>query len=150
MRNSNHTAQLALAAAAASAALWAAKAAVAALTGGNSDSPMATVLFLLGMVAHASALILLMVSWLPSRGLASRVLASIAGVLLGGVLTFVVNLLIGAIQPADPHWVWGELNLWVIATVVLVAAVATVSRRSHMPSPQSLVTRLDRLPQDAT
>jgi len=127
MNNTHRTAQCALIVAAASAVSWAAKALIFGLTGAT-DSITVDVLFLFGLVSQFGALVLLMLTWTRNRGRVTRILAGVYAVPLGVALAMVTNTMIGAVEPANSHWISGELNLWLSAAAVLVAAFVTARR----------------------
>jgi hypothetical protein len=50
-------------------------------------------------------------------------------------VTFAIDAAVVAVQPADPSWVWAELQLWLEAPLVLIAAwlVARRERADRQP-----------------
>jgi hypothetical protein len=108
---------------------WAAKATAIGLAGGLDRSPAEGPLFLIGLVSALVGAGALGAGLAFGRSPATRVLAGaatiVALVLTAGVSSFVAALL----QPADPSWVWGEVNLWVSALALLTAVLVWRSRR---------------------
>jgi len=47
------------------------------------------------------------------------------------VLTIAVGRVVGLLQPARPGWVWGELNLWVLAILLLIFSARSRLRLQH-------------------
>ncbi len=67
--------------------------------------------------------------WLTSRrSVGTRVLGAVATVLGLAVVTGVVAGVVSAATPDDAGWVWGEINLWVGAAVLLAAVIALQRR----------------------
>ncbi len=123
------TTRLALDASLATAAFWTAKAAAIALTGGQSNSSPAGVLFLLGLLCFLVALASTALALARRRRSRSARIATGLGVVLAVAAVGAVTMgLVAAVQPADPGWAWGEVNLWV-AMLVLVGLNLSLSRR---------------------
>ena len=53
-----------------------------------------------------------------------------AAVAVVAVVTL-VGLVVARVQPEDPSWVWAEVNLWVVAPLVLAFAVAADRPRGY-------------------
>lgn len=114
----------ALVAAGVTAVMFAAKALTVASGRENLDDPVASGFY------YAGALALVVTFVLAGAGLAPRhrgrgaVLGLVVGI-VGGVA---VAALAGVLLPADGSWVWGEVNLWVIAVATLVVVLVLRSR----------------------
>lgn len=122
--------KLALASAVVAAAALAAKAFVIASVG-LGESGVEDVFFFLGQIAMAVGAASLGV-WLTSdRPVGTRVLGAVATVLGLAVVIGVVAVLVSAATPDDSGWVWGEMNLWVGAAVLLAVVIA-LPRRSAL------------------
>lgn len=122
--------KLALASAVVAAAAFAAKAFVIA-SAGLGESGVEDVFFFLGQIAMTIGAASLGV-WLTSgRPVGTRVVGAVATVLGLAVVTGVVAILVSAATPDGAGWVWGEINLWVGAAVLLAAVIA-LQRRSAL------------------
>jgi hypothetical protein len=55
----------------------------------------------------------------------SAVLAILAVTLVAGVTAATF----AALAPSDPGWAWSEVNLWILAAVLVVAAAAVWRRQ---------------------
>jgi hypothetical protein len=119
---------LALASAVVAAAAFAVKAFVIA-SAGLGESGLEDMFFFLGQIAMTVSAASLGV-WLTSgRPVGTRVLGAVATVLGLAVVIGVVAVLISAATPDEAGWVWGEINLWVGAAVLLAVVIA-LQRRS--------------------
>jgi len=122
--------KLALASAVVAAAAFAAKAFVIA-SAGLGESGVEDVFFFLGQIAMIVGAASLGV-WLTSgRPVGTRVLGAVATVLGLAAVSGVVAVLVSAATPDDAGWVWGEINLWVGAAVLLAVVIA-LQRRSAL------------------
>lgn len=100
------------------------------------DGGLAEALFLVGLAAQLVAVVALGLAFTTGRRLGVRIAAAVAAPVVVAVLTLLVNLVIERAQPSNPSWVGGEINLWVIAVVVLGLAIAA-GRRSYAGRPTS-------------
>jgi hypothetical protein len=100
--------------------LWVADDLVIARRGHASDRWVDSVLFLGGGVAVIVALAALGATLWNGRGLGQRIAAAVGAVIAGVVLTMVVQAVVVAVQPSHPGWAWGEINLWVLVTAVIL------------------------------
>lgn len=131
--------RIALFAAAAAACLWSAKSLFIGLAGGLDKSPFEGPFFLAGLAASVVASVALGVALTRRRPGWVRAVAGI-GTLVGGFgLAMAVDASVGLVQAAGPgrHWVWAEVNLWVLATLTLTLAL--VARRRETASRTQLV-----------
>ena len=117
--------RVSLIAASAAAVLWALKGLAIGSAGGLGESPFEGPLFFAGLVSFVVATVALGVSALPGRGALVRGLAGVGAVLAGIAVAAGVDSLVTAFQPADAdrHWAWTEVNLWVVAALVLALSV---------------------------
>ena len=109
---------------------WTAKAIAIGVAGGLGRSPLESPLFLLGLVAFVATVVLLALALSAGRGAVVRVLAVVGGIVAGVAFSVASNALVTAVRPADPSWVWGEVNLWVGAAVLLALVLAAARSRS--------------------
>ena len=123
---------VALVAAVAALTLWAAKAAVIAASGVDHGFA-ANALFLAGLLACLTAALSLGIAVTRPRPLWVRIAAGVGAMVLGGVAATVVNALIVTVRDpeAGAHWLWGEVNLWIVGATVLALAVALRSRSAQ-------------------
>ena len=110
---------------------WGAKAVAIGLAGGLDKSPAESPLFFLGLVLYVVAALAIGVALTAGRSTSTRVLGGAAGLCLGLVLFMIATLAIAPFKPADPFWVWEELNLWIVS--VLTAAGWLVLRSRDAP-----------------
>ncbi|MEP9385149.1 hypothetical protein [Nocardioides sp. KR10-350] len=122
------TTRTALIASLACVASWAAKALAMALAGGLGRSPLEDPLFYVGFLALLVAAGAYGASLVAHRGRWLHVAGAAGGLIGAVVVTLVAGSLVGVLEPAHAGWVWGEVNLWVVALVVLLAAVSGVRR----------------------
>ena len=108
---------------------WALKAIAIAMAGGLDRSPAEGPLFVLGLVAALVGAGAFGAALPAGRSVGIRVLAGAAGVVTMVLLSVGVGALVTAVQPADPSWVFGEVNLWVGALTLLGVVVWWRSRR---------------------
>jgi peptidoglycan/LPS O-acetylase OafA/YrhL len=121
--------RVALLAAVAAVALWSAKAMVIGVSG-LSRNPAEDALFFLGLAAALVGSAALGAAQAGGRSRAARVAAAAAGVLAVIAVAGLTQAVVTLVQPADPSWVWGELNLWVAALALVTAAAATYHRQT--------------------
>ena len=125
------TSRITLIAAAAAVGLWTLKAVAIGVAGGLGLSPVEGPLFLAGLVSFAVAAFSLGVSVAAGSAAWLRA-ASGVGALVGGFGAFLlVDGLVAALArpEASGHWVWAELNLWILGAVGLLVALAVHHRR---------------------
>jgi hypothetical protein len=121
--------RVALWAAVAAVVLWVAKAAVIGASG-LGGNPAEDWLFFLGLAAALVGSAALGAARTAGRSTVTRVVAAAAGVLALILVAGLTQAVVASVQPSDPSWVWGELNLWVAALALLAAAVVTYRRRT--------------------
>ena len=121
------TSRIALIAAITSLVAWAAKAVAIGLAGGLDRSPLESPLFVLGLLAQVVAVFALALAFTSNRPPAARVTAVLAAPVAVVACVSVIGLIVERVQPADPSWVWAEVNLWVVAPLVL--GLAMLARR---------------------
>ena len=100
---------------------WGVKALVIGLAGGLDKSPAEGPLFFLGMLLYLVGVVAIALAVTAGRGLPARVLGVVVTVAVGCVIWLAVDTVIASLAPdRDPHWVWAEAQLWVIAVVTAV------------------------------
>lgn len=111
-------------------ALWAAKAMSIAVSG--EDATVASVLFVGGLLAFLVAVGALGAAVTRGRPVWLGILAGVVAVALGTAASLALNALVLSVRDpeAGAHWVWGEVNLWVVGLTVL-ALTLTVRTRGH-------------------
>ncbi|HEX6150065.1 hypothetical protein [Nocardioides sp.] len=109
---------------------WTAKSVAIGIAGGLDRSPLEGPLFLLGLASFVTTVVLLSLALTAGRHPGARALGVVAGVVAGAGFSIATNALVTAIRPADPSWVWSELNLWVGAALLLGLVLATHRTRS--------------------
>jgi hypothetical protein len=108
---------------------WTAKAVAIGLAGGLDRSPLEGPLFLLGLVSFVATVVLLALALTAGRPPVVRAVAVLVGVVAGAGFSIVTNAVLTAVRPADPSWVWSEVNLWVGAALVFGLVLATDRNR---------------------
>jgi hypothetical protein len=111
---------------------WTAKSVAIGLAGGLDRSPLEGPLFLLGLASFVATVVLLALALTTGRPLALRVLAVLVGVVTAIGFSVATDVLLSAVRPADPSWVWSEVNLWVGAAALL--ALVLVTDRGRRPA----------------
>ncbi|QZY29841.1 hypothetical protein [Nocardioides coralli] len=101
--------------------IWAVKAVAIGTAGGLDRSPAESPLFLAGMLTFLVGVVAIGLAVTAGRGLAVRLLGVLGAVTGLFVAWMVIDTAIAALAPEqDPHWVWEELQLWVIAVLTAV------------------------------
>ena len=113
---------------------WTAKSVAIGIAGGLDRSPLEGPLFLLGLASFVTPVVLLSLALTTGRHPGARALGVVAGVVAGAGFSVATNALVIALRPAEPSWVWSELNLWVGAAVLLGLVLATDRSRSVAPA----------------
>lgn len=110
--------------------LWAAKATSIAVSG--EDATLASILFVAGLVAFLVAVGALVAAVTRGRPVWLRILVGVAAVALGTAASLALNALVVSVRDPDAgsHWIWGEVNLWVVGLTVL-ALTLMVHKRGH-------------------
>lgn len=115
--------RVALVAAVGAVLAWAAKAVAIWIAGGLDLSPAEGPLFFLGLLCALTGAVALGLAVSAGRGAPMRVVITFVAVatvvLVAGLFGWFAVLL----EPDDPSWVWGEVNLWVSAVVLLSAVL---------------------------
>ena len=122
------TSRIALIAAATSLMAWIAKAVAIGAAGGPGHSPLEDPLFFLGFGSQLVASIALALALTVARPLVVRIGAIVGGAVVVFGFVTAVNSVIQRVQPIDASWVWGEINLWVVAVLMLGLALLTRRR----------------------
>jgi hypothetical protein len=127
--------RIALWAALAAASSWTFKSVAIGVAGGLDKSPFEGPLFFLGLLSFVAAVVALGVALTEGGRSWVRVPAGVGGFAVGLALTLVVDAAVAAIAPedADRHWIWTELNLWVVAIVALALAIR-LQRPRQLPA----------------
>ena len=132
--------RLAVVAAIATAVAWGLKALAIRLAGGLDKSPLESPLFVLGLISIVVAFAALGVGVAGGRSTAVKVVAGLAGVLVGLALSGLASALAAAVIPDSAGWVQAEAGLWFSALLALGLTVfwyrthgadAALPRHSH-------------------
>lgn len=113
-----NTTRIAVIAAAGAVAAWAVKAVAIGVAGGLDKSPFEGPFFMLGLVSGLVAVGALAVSAVGRRQWWARAGAAVGGLVALIVVVGVTSAALEAVATSD-HWVWSELNLWVVSLAVL-------------------------------
>lgn len=115
--------RIALASAVVALVAWALKALAIGVAGGLGESAAEAPLFLVGFVAVLTGSAALGAAVAFGRPVWMKVLAGIAGVATLLLVAGIGGSLVTVVQPDDPGWVWGEVNLWVAGIALLAATL---------------------------
>jgi len=122
--------RVALLGAAGAVVFWAAKATAIGIAGGLDKSPLESPLFVAGLLSALVGAGALGAWLLAGRPTWVRALGALGVIVLVVLSAGIGGSVAAALQPDDPSWVWGEVNLWVSAAVL---AAAVLVQRSRAP-----------------
>ena len=60
-----------------------------------------------------------------------RTLSAAGGIVAGALVAVAANAVVAAVAPPSPGWVWGEVNLWAMALILLTVNLVLLPRRSQ-------------------
>ena len=122
---------IALVAAIAAASTWTAKAVAIGIAGGLGKSALEGPLFFAGLIFFVVSVVALGVAVTARTNIWLRLAAGVCAFVVGIAATLVVDATVAALASSaqDRHWVWAELNLWVVALVALAVAAALNRQR---------------------
>jgi hypothetical protein len=132
------TTRLALLLSLATAVAWTAKAFAIAAAGGLGRSPLEGPFFLAGLASAVAAAAVSGIALVRRRRLLVRVLGAVAALVGLSLLGTLAQVAVTAAQPAHPGWVWGELNLWVVAVALVVLNLGVLRPRRRTVAPEPL------------
>ena len=110
---------------------WAAKALAIWAAGGLGQSPAEDPLFFVGLLCALTAVVSLAVAASQGRHGLMRVVVPLAWIAAVVLVATALDWLVTLPEPADPSWVWDEMELWAVAVAVAVTllAAALLQRR---------------------
>lgn len=125
-------ARISFVAAVLSAAFWAAKAVAIGVAGGNDLSRLESPFFLIGFGFQVLALLALVLWWTRRRHVAVRAASMVGSIVATFVVISAFEAVLELVKPADAGWVWVEVNLWIVAAVLLTLTwrAASAARQS--------------------
>ena len=123
--------RLALGATLATTFFWTAKAVAIGIAGGLNRSPLESPLFLLGLVCCIVAAAATGVAVAHRQTVLGQTLSAAGGIVAGALVAVVANAVVAAVAPPSPGWVWGEVNLWAMALILLTVNLVLLPRRSQ-------------------
>ena len=123
--------RLALGATLATTFFWTAKAVAIGIAGGLNRSPLESPLFLLGLVCCIVAAAATGVAVAHRQTVLGRTLSAAGGIVAGALVAVAANAVVAAVAPPSPGWVWGEVNLWAMALILLTVNLVLLPRRSQ-------------------
>jgi len=123
--------RLALGATLATTFFWTAKAVAIGTAGGLNRSPLESPLFLLGLVCCIVAASATGVAVAHRQTVLGQTLSAAGGIVAGALVAVVANAVVAAVAPPSPGWVWGEVNLWAMALILLTVNLVLLPRRSQ-------------------
>ena len=98
--------------------VWGLKALAIGLAGGLDESPAEGPLFFLGMLLFVVGVVAIALALTAGRGPAGRLVGVVATFAVLFVVWLAVDTVVASMAPEDdPHWVWAEIQLWVIAVL---------------------------------
>jgi len=123
--------RLALGATLATTFFWTAKAVAIGIAGGLDRSPLESPLFLLGLACSIVAAAATGIAIARRPTTLGRALAAAGGIVAGALFTGAANAVVAALAPPSPGWVWGEVNLWAMALILLAVNLVLLPRRAQ-------------------
>lgn len=126
----NLTSRIALISSIAGCVLWAAKSLTIAVAG-LGQTPLEDPLFFAGYLALLIAAGALGIRFLARRPW-QRPLAVIGGLVVSVAVVTIAGWLVDLVQPANPGWAWGELDLWALGALTLAAAFYDTRRPNRL------------------
>lgn len=111
---------------------WTLKSVAIGTAGGLDKSPFEGPLFLAGLTFFLIGVAALGVVVTRGRPGWVRVAGGVVAPILGFGLALGVDAFVAAMRPESPsrHWVWAEVNLWVMAAGVLTFSLVVHARQS--------------------
>lgn len=127
-----NSSRIALIAAIAAAVSWTFKSVAIGTAGGLDKSPFESPLFFAGLGFYVVASVALGVAIAAGRPGWVRAVTGAVAVAVGIGVVSVIGELINALQAPSPqrHWVWAEVNLWVIAAGILTLSLVVRARKT--------------------
>ena len=116
--------------------VWGVKGLVIGLAGGLDRSPLEGPLFLLGLLLYALGVIAIGLAVTVGRSVAVRVLGAVIALAVTWAVFLGVDSVVASIPPKhDPHWVWAELQLWIVSGATAAGWLAWRNRlRADQPA----------------
>ena len=109
---------------------WGVKAVAIGIAGGLDESPAESPLFVLGLLLYTLGVIAIGLSVTAGRSLPWRLLGVVGALVVSAVVFLVVDAIVAGLAPEDPHWVWAEVQLWIVSVGTAAAWLAWRSRRA--------------------
>jgi len=110
-------------------ACWAAKAISIDMAGGLDKSPFESPLFFAGLISYVIAVVSVGIILTHGRPAWLRAIAGLLAFIVGIGISQVAGAVATTLAPADPSWVWAEVELWVIAPLPLAVALLVARRQ---------------------
>jgi hypothetical protein len=109
--------------------VWGVKALVIGLAGGLDKSPLEGPLFMIGFLLFVSGVIAIGLAVTAGRGVAARVLGAVAAFAVTAAVFLGVDSVVAGLAPEnDPHWVWAEVQLWIVSVAAAAGWLAIRNR----------------------
>jgi hypothetical protein len=119
----------ALVASVATTIIWILKAVAIGVAGGAGRSPLEGPLFLLGLACAVAAAVLCGAAFARHRSMPWKVLGGVVGLAVASAFGTAEGDIVSAVQPVNPGWVWGEVNLWILMLALLAVSILLAVRR---------------------
>lgn len=113
--------------------VWGIKAVVIGLAGGLDRSPAEGPLFVLGLLLYVIGVLAVGLALTAGRGVGWRVAGMLGAFATAAVAFLVVDGIVAALAPPDPHWVWAEVQLWIVSVATAVGWYL-LARRQPAPA----------------
>ncbi|MGH3456983.1 hypothetical protein [Aeromicrobium sp.] len=113
---------------------WVVKGVVIALAGGLGQSPLEGPLFIIGLLLYVLGVAAIGLAVTVGRSTGVRVLGVVAAVAIGVLVTLGLDAIVASIEPADPHWVWEEAQLWIVSGATALGWLAWRNRTAQVPA----------------
>ena len=112
--------------------VWGVKAVAIGTAGGLDESPLESPLFVLGLALYVLGVIAIGLSVTAGRSMPWRVLGAVLAFAISAVAFLVVDAIVAGLAPdEDRHWVWSEVQLWIVSVVTALGWLARRSRQGQ-------------------
>ena len=125
-------ARIAVVAAVSAVVAWAVKGVAIGAAGGLDKSALESPLFVVGMVALIVALAAFGVAVTVGRPAWQRIIAAVAAVSVGVVVSILIQNVLKALLPDSTGWVEEEVGLWTSSVLTVALIVLWVRRRDAL------------------
>lgn len=134
MNTSHRSLRIAVSASVLALALVIADSVAIALDGGSGESSLEFLLFLSSIVVMFASAVALGLHWSTGRPAVVRTATCLGLLAAATLLVVAIQVVVEAVQPENPGWAWGEVNLWVLSAAMCALALWSARRTTvHEP-----------------